>query len=160
MKMSYYPVDYADYTFQSGSGLFESTLRERSEVLFGERGPERFLKDYNGQTIWVSADIKAFLPESRWPDFLNVALGFSANNLYGGFSNSWQVNDESLSIESDLFPRSSQWVLALDYDLKSIKARSEFGRGVLRVLDIFKWPAPAVSYDTESGWAVHLVFLN
>ena len=160
MKMSYYPVSYPDQTFRSESGSFETTLRERSEVLFGERGIERFLKDYNGQTIWVSADIKAFFPESKWPDFLNVALGYSAGNLYGGFSNRWEVNDENLSIDSALFPRSQQWVLALDYDLKSIKARSEFGQGVLRFLDIFKWPAPAVSYDTEEGWGVHLIFLN
>ena len=160
MKMSYWPVDYPDYNFQSSSGSFESTLVERSEVLFGERSIERFLKDYNGQTIWVSADIKAFLPESRWPEFLNVALGYGANNLFGGFSNSWSVNDESLSIDTDLFPRSQQWVLALDYDLKSIKARSEFGRGLLRFLDIFKWPAPAISYDTREGWGVHLIFLN
>jgi len=160
MKMSYWPVAYPAYQAVSESGVFQVGLQQRSEALFGQRGIERFLKDYNGQTIWVSADIKEFAPASRWPDFLNIALGYSANNLYGGFSNSWEINDENISVDSNLFPRSQQWVLALDYDLKSIKARSDFSRGVLRFLDIFKWPAPAVSYDTEQGWGVHLVFLN
>ncbi len=35
----------------------DASLNERSNELFGSSSPERFLKDYNGQTYWASVNI-------------------------------------------------------------------------------------------------------
>jgi len=160
MKMSYWPVDYNSMPQSSETGLYEFTLRERSEALFGTSGIERFLKDYNGQTIWVSANVKSFWSESKWPSWLNLALGYSGHNIYGGFSNRWEINDENLSVNEAFYPRSGQWVLALDYDLTKIKTRRQLPKTLFKILNIFKWPAPGVSYDRDRGMVFHLVYRN
>ncbi len=160
MKMSYWPESYSEESFSSESGLFSTTQKERSKALFGSSGIERFLKDYNGQTIWLSANLRAFMPDSRIPKFLNLALGYSARNLYGGFANSWDLSGDTFVVDESQFPRSSQWILGLDINLESIYHSTEFGKALFKVLDIFKFPAPAVSYDTQDGFQFHLLFLN
>ncbi|MEL7160216.1 MAG: DUF2279 domain-containing protein, partial [Bacteroidota bacterium] len=57
---------------------------------FGEGLLERYLKDYNAQTIWLSVNPKAFLPKSNLPDWLNLAVGYGAENVYGAYGNSWR----------------------------------------------------------------------
>lgn len=57
--------------------------------LFGSNLPEWFLKDYNGQTYWLSVRVHSFLPESKfkdkYPPWLNVAVGYGAEGLEGGY---------------------------------------------------------------------------
>ena len=160
LKMSYYPVSYSRVPIYAESGLYETTLHDRSRALYGDSGAERFLKDYNGQTIWVSANIRSFLPESRWPKWLALAVGYSGHNIYGGFDNQWVINNEIISADTDLFPRSGQFVIALDYDLSQIKARKPFSKSLLKILNIFKWPAPGLLYDKDRGLAFHLIYRN
>jgi len=50
--------------------------------------------------------------------------------------------------------------LALDYDLLKVKHSTIFGKALFKVLNIFKFPAPGVSYDTHEGFKFHLLFLN
>lgn len=157
MKMSYWPVQHPRTVVSAQAGPSQTTLRARADNLYGEGVLERFLKDYNGQTIWLSVDLKAFMPDSRWPDFLDLALGYSAEHLYGGFDNAWET-DEAQFVLDGIYPRSRQWVLALDYDLSSLEMKSEFGRGLIRFLDIFKWPAPGVWHDSERGWGASLIW--
>lgn len=160
MKMSYWPVSYDQGLFTSISGANATSLDIRANQLYGKSGIEKFLKDYNGQTIWVSADIKAFFPDSKWPDILDLAIGYSAKNLYGGNTNTWEMEGETFRIDDLTQTRSRQWVLALDYDLSSVYHSTKFGTALFKVLDIFKYPAPGVSYDSHNGWAFHLFFLN
>ena len=160
IKMSYWPVDYDTAPVHSESGFLNMSLHDRSRALYGTSGIERFLKDYNGQTIWISANIKSFLPDSHWPDWLSLALGYSGHNLYGGFSNQWAINDETFTVDNISQPRSGQLVLALDYDFSKIKARRPFPQTLLKVMNIFKWPAPGVSYDRERGVVFHLIYKN
>lgn len=160
MKMSYWPVSYGQEPIYSENGISSISLRQRSEDLYGSGKIERFLKDYNGQTIWLSVDVGSFFPESRIPKILGLALGYSGQNLFGGFRNAWEVNDQSFLVDADLYPRSSQFILALDYNLQSVYHSTEFGKALFKVLNIFKFPAPAVSYDTKEGFKFHLVFLN
>jgi len=160
MKMSYWPINYSKSAIISESGMFLSSPFNRSRDLYGTGFMERFLKDYNGQTIWISGNLSSFFPKSRLPKFMSLALGFSVQNLYGGYDNRWEKNGEFYELDSGLFPRSSQFVLALDYDLLKIRAKSGFARSLLKFLNIFKLPAPAVSYDTQQGWRLHLLYLN
>jgi len=155
MKMSYWPVSYDDAPL-----IGNQSLRDRSRALYGESGIERFLKDYNGQTIWLSADLSACFPEANFPDWLSLAFGYSANNLYGGFENEWQVNGQNFTLSGDDYSRSSQFILALDYDLLSVYHSTTIGTALFKVLNTFKLPAPAVSYDTREGFKFHLFFLN
>jgi hypothetical protein len=43
-------------------------LNERSDELFGSSWIERMLKDYNGQTYWLSANLNHFSKDQIYPD--------------------------------------------------------------------------------------------
>ena len=42
------------------------------------------LKDYNAQTYWFSANLKSFFPEIKFTAWLNVAVGYGAEGMFGG----------------------------------------------------------------------------
>ena len=45
---------------------------------------EQILKDYNGQTYWLSVNLHSFAKESKIPKWLNVALGYGAEGMLSG----------------------------------------------------------------------------
>jgi uncharacterized protein YfiM (DUF2279 family) len=55
----------------------------RPEVL-GSTILEQILKDYNGQTYWLSANIHSFAKTSKFPKWLNVAIGYGAEGMITG----------------------------------------------------------------------------
>ncbi|MEI2711500.1 MAG: hypothetical protein V9E96_21190 [Chitinophagaceae bacterium] len=59
----------------------EPVLKERTDSIFGKNLLSRMLKDYNGQTYWLSANLKSFFPKSNLPAWLNVAVGYGAEGL-------------------------------------------------------------------------------
>jgi hypothetical protein len=63
-------------------------LNRRADDLFGNRTHlERMLKDYNGQTYWMSANLKSFFKKSNLPAWLNIAVGYGADGMFGGTEN-------------------------------------------------------------------------
>ena len=48
---------------------------------------QQVLKDYNGQTYWLSANIWSFNKESNFPRWLNVAFGYGADGMLYGENN-------------------------------------------------------------------------
>lgn len=160
LKMSYWPVKHSRATFPSENGLLTTSNYDRSVNLYGAGGIERLLKDYNGQTIWISANLSSFFPNAGLPKWLAIAGGYSAKHLYGGFSNEWDIDNQNFILDSQLYPRTSQFVLAIDYDLSKIKHSTEFGKALFKVLNIFKFPAPGLEYNKQDGFRFRLVFLN
>jgi hypothetical protein len=94
LKVSSTPITYPETLISSVNGNAQMTLRQRTRDLFGTGYTERFLKDYNAQTTWLSVNVHAFLrEESRFPPWLNVAIGYGAQNMFGGFENRWTDDD-------------------------------------------------------------------
>ncbi len=126
----------------------------RPNVL-GNNLPERMLKDYNAQTYWLSTNIKAFAPESKWPDWLCIAVGYGADGMIGGhdnvFDRDWVVYDYSH------IPRARQFYLAPDIDLTKIKTDSKLLKGVLIVANSIKFPLPALEYHSKNGFRGHII---
>lgn len=135
-------------------------LDRRAGDLYGEALPARLLKDYNAQTNWISINPASFSNKEKtwWPAFVNVAAGYSAENLYGGFGNAWSYNDFSYSLNSDEFPRYRQYILSLDIDFTRIPTRSPFLKTLFQCLNIFKVPAPALEYNNLNGMKWHWLF--
>ncbi|MEZ4983646.1 MAG: DUF2279 domain-containing protein [Saprospiraceae bacterium] len=142
----------------STSGASTYNLRQRHIDLYGRSLPERFLKDYNTMTIWASVNIHAFAPQSRWPRWLNVAAGYGADNLYGGFHNHWRDGEETYVLPVDAYPRTRQFYLSLDVDLKRIPTRKRWLQSVLSIVNFIKIPAPTLAWDTHRGWKLHPVY--
>lgn len=133
----------------STNGEATSSLRMRHLELYGSSIAERFLKDYNTMTIWASVSPKAFAPESRWPAWLNIAVGYGSENLYGGFSNTWSDDQgNSFVLPETDYPRYRQLYLSFDINLKKIPTKRPLLRSALSILNVIKIPAPALQWNT------------
>jgi len=114
----------------------------RPETL-GNGGLESVLKDYNGQTVWLSVNPSSFGPEKdrQFLPWLNVAIGYGANGMLGSDANP-DTNDEGVSLpEIDPY---RQYYLSLDLDLTKIKTNSHLLKTIFSVVGFLKIPAPAL----------------
>jgi hypothetical protein len=158
-KFSSSPPAYPDYLLLSEEMTAVMPLEKRGDLLFGSSLPERVLKDYNAQTIWLSANLHSLLGRPSFlPPWLNLALGYGAGNMYGGFENRWEYEGEEYRLSPQLFPRHQQFYLSLDIDLNRVAVRSPFLRTILGVLNAVKIPAPALEYNTLGKWRMHAIY--
>lgn len=122
----------------------EPMLHERADDLFGESWTERMLKDYNGQTYWLSANLRSFFPGSNLPAWLNIAVGYGADGMFGGFENKWTDGDPGSPIDRTDIKRHRQWYLSPDICFSKIKTNKKGLKVLFSALDIFKFPAPSL----------------
>lgn len=128
------------------------TLEERAKDLFGKNILQTFLKDYNAQTIWLSVNLHSFMrKESRFPKWLNLAVGYGAENMFGGFENEWADFDVEYELSAEEYPRYRQWYISPDVDLSKIKTKSKLVNTLLCMANIFKFPAPALEMNGKGG---------
>ncbi len=125
----------------------DASLNRRSDVLFGKSSPERFIKDYNGQTYWASASIKSFLPKSNLPDWLCISIGYGAEGMFGGEENIAKDENGNIIFDRRDIKRYRQWYLAPDIDLTKIKTNKKGLRFLFTVLSAFKFPAPSLEFS-------------
>lgn len=129
-----------------------TTIRERTDDLFGTNLLQTFIKDYNAQTIWASVNIHSFLKdENRFPKWLNIAVGYGAENMFGGFENKWEVEGNTFQTDDARYPRYRQFVMSPDIDLTKIKTKSKPLKVLLGMVNIFKIPAPALVINGKGG---------
>ena len=132
------------FKFSSFPAYYAEELDKRANTLFGQSFPERLLKDYNGQTYWLSFNLKSFAQKSQLPSWLNLAVGYGAKGLWGGFENRAFDNDGILTFNRSDIPRQRQWYLSPDIDFTKIKTRKRLVRTTLSLLNMLKLPAPAL----------------
>lgn len=122
----------------------DASLNDRSDILFGKNTVSRFLKDYNGTTFWISVTPKSFFPESKLPAWLQFSIGTGAEGMFGAFDNTGKDKQGNIIFNRPDIKRYRQWYLAPDIDLTKIKTNKKGIRLLLDVLNIFKFPAPAM----------------
>lgn len=130
--------------FSTHYASYDPTLEPRVKNLFGNSVPERFLKDYNAQSYWLSVPLCNIFPDARLPKWLSIAVGYGAEGMFGGFSNVAYDKDGNLSFDRRDIRRYRQWYLAPDIDLTKIRTHSHFMRSLLKALNALKIPAPAL----------------
>ena len=146
-KFSFHRKDYND-----------ANLEKRSDDLFGSSWYERMLKDYNAQTYWFSANIKSFFPKSNLPAWLNIAVGYGADGMFGGFENVGKDANGNIIFDRRDIPRVRQFYLAPDIDFTKIKTKSKFLKTILFGLNAFKCPAPALMIDSKGKFKIYAVY--
>ncbi|MBD0287780.1 MAG: DUF2279 domain-containing protein [Flavisolibacter sp.] len=133
--------------FSTHNRHYDASLKKRAHDLFGSDLPSRILKDYNGQTYWASFNLNSFLPDTKWPSWLNIALGYGAEGMFGGFENiAFDKNGSRTFYRPDI-KRYRQWYIAPDIALSRIKTRNKFLKSTFAVLNILKIPAPAIEWS-------------
>jgi hypothetical protein len=122
---------------------YEASLQPRVKGLYGSKGTERFLKDYNGQTHWWSINLKSFAKKSNIPSWLNIAVGMGADGMLGGFDNSWKDVNNNTITRFDI-ARQRQFYLAPDIDFTKIRTNKKGLKILFYVLNLVKFPAPGL----------------
>jgi VanZ family protein len=121
----------------------------RPNVL-GKSLAEKALKDYNGQTYWLSVNMGDFLPkQSKYPKWLSIAVGYGAEEVV--------YNHESTNYKLG-FDAHRQYYLSPDLNLMHFKGRSKFLNTALYVLSIVKVPAPTLEYNRKEGFKLHALY--
>ncbi len=139
-KISYHPTRYAKY---------------RPELL-GSNFGERMLKDYNGHTFWFSANIHSFLKdESKFPRWINVAIGFGADGLTGGLENP-EFDEAGNSIPKLI--RRRQFYISLDVDLTKIRTKKKWLRTIFKAVNLIKLPFPTVEFNSIEKVKFHPIY--
>ncbi len=113
---------------------------------------EQLLKDYNGQTYWLSANLQAFTKSNLIPNWLNVAVGYGANGLLTGKSE----NNTVLGLNN--YPRERQFYLSLDIDLTKIRTKNRILKTVFSTINFLKIPAPTLEYQASGKWKGHWIY--
>lgn len=118
-------------------------LSNRSNELFGT-GVQRFLKDYNGQSYWLSTAPAAWIPNCKLPAWLQISIGSGAEGMFGGYSNIGKNPDGSIHFSRPDIKRYRQWYLAPDIDLTKIHTRKKGIKTLLNIINIIKFPTPGL----------------
>ena len=136
----------------------EADLNARADQLYGKTAIERFIKDYNAQSYWLSANIHSFFPDTKLPRWLNVSVGYGAEGMFGGTKNIGLDKSGNVVFDRTDIRRYRQWYLAPDINFTKIRTNKKAVKILLFVLNSFKFPAPALEYSNGSLKGHWIVF--
>jgi hypothetical protein len=121
---------------------------QRPNVL-GNGWTQEWLKDYNGQTYWLSFDVWALTGKKKLiPKWLNITTGFGAKGMIS--ANEPSNNDLGLFSQR-------QFYFGLDLDLSHIKTKNKLLNTIIFLADMIKIPAPTFEYN-KKGWKFHALY--
>ncbi|GAA4885702.1 DUF2279 domain-containing protein [Flaviramulus aquimarinus] len=132
-------------------GFHQTQYAEQRPDKLGESFLEQVLKDYNGQTYWLSANLHDFFKESKIPKWLNIAVGYGAEGMLTA------VNDvDSQVLTSN--ERYRQYFLSFDVNLNNINTNSKLLKSIFSVFNMIKIPFPTVEFN-KKGAVFHLFYI-
>ncbi len=111
---------------------------------------EQVLKDYNGQTYWLSFNLYSFFKESKIPKWLNVAVGYGVDGMLSGVKD---IDNQLLTTIN----RQRQFYLSFDVNLNKIRTNSRLLKSVFSVFNVIKIPFPTVEFN-KKGCVFHLFY--
>jgi hypothetical protein len=150
--VSEYAFDYQDLVFNAaglGYGMLQTSVPALRNFNLkwsyvpdgGYRFPPRFTEHYDAHTYWLTVNVNNLLPESLepyWPDVLQLGVGYSV---------------------ADRVSR-SEVVVGLDFNLEVLEPSSPDLALILRTMNTFHYPAPAVKFSEKRTPEYRLFHLN
>ena len=117
----------------------------------GDGLSQEFLKDYNGQTYWLSLNLHSFFKDSKIPKWLNVAFGYGADGMISGNN---ETGNEAIVYQEPY----RQYYFSLDVDLTRIKTESHVLKTVFDVFNLIKIPFPTMEFNDKNGIKFHAIY--
>ena len=130
MKFSYSPSEFAKY---------------KPNVL-GSSFQESLIKDYNGQTYWLSFSMNE-LGMKKMPSWLNLAIGYGGDGMTGALKNI--IRDSKNNIIPS-YNRNRQFYFSFDIDLNKIKTKNKLLKTCFKSIGFIKFPAPAIEISNKN----------
>ncbi len=120
-------------------------------TVLGSTFSERFLKDYNGQTYWMSFSPTLFFKSSKIPSWLCLSVGYSVDQKLVG--NTEKYIDVNTNIT---YLSKRQYIFSLDIDFSKLSIKKEWLRIIVKQFNFIKIPFPALIFSngkfTSSGF--------
>lgn len=123
----------------------------RPEVL-GSTYSEQIVKDYNGQTYWLSANVYSFFKGSKIPKWFNVAVGYGATGMLTG--KDVPTNNVFLPEQEQM----RQFYFSIDADLTKIHTKSHLLKTFFSLVNMIKIPAPTVGINGRGNVKFHPIY--
>lgn len=111
----------------------------------GELGtnlPERMLKDYNGQSYWLSFNLSSFMGKNSFPKWINADIGYGAYGMTGAVKNPSIVDGKAVPS----FTRQRKLFFGITGAFTANKSTT-----YPSWLNIFKVPSPVVEWNLKSN---------
>ena len=122
-KFSYHPTDFA-------------AIRPN---VFGSSFPESLLKDYNGQTYWLSFSPGSFTKGDQFPEWLCFSIGYSAHDKLVG-SEEYYL-DETTGLD---YHSKRELIFSMDIDFSKLPVKKPWAKMLVKQLNYLKVPFPAL----------------
>ncbi|GGD05534.1 DUF2279 domain-containing protein [Hyunsoonleella pacifica] len=129
-------------------GFQQSRYADLNPEKLGNSFSEQILKDYNGQTYWLSFNLHSFFKDSKIPKWLNVALGYGGEGMLTGT----RVTDNQMLTT---IPRFRQFYLSLDVNLSNLRTKSALLKSIFSIFNMIKIPFPTLEFN-KNGAVFHL----
>ncbi len=124
----------------------------RPEVL-GSTFGESFLKDYNGQTYWLSFSPGTFFKNSRVPKWACISVGYSVHEKLVGDADTYFDATSGIT-----YSAKREVKLSLDIDFSKLPIKRPWLKAVVKQFNYLKIPFPTLIYRGDkfvgswSGW--------
>ncbi len=131
LKISFHPSEYSKY---------------HPEEL-GDNIWQEMLKDYNGQTYWVSIAVASFLPKGyKIPGWACLDFGYGAEGMVSAVTNPpvYDANGNEL-----FFDRYRKYYVSLDVDLTKIPTKSAPLKAAFGAVSFIKVPMPTIRFSRK-----------
>ena len=123
---------FSKQIFQPKFSFHQTVYAEMRPQVLGSNFMESMLKDYNGQTYWISFS-PGQLGVKKWPKWMMISVGHSIDARLKGNSSNF------MGYESH-----REFLFSLDLDLSEIQIKSRFLRSLFKVINCVKIPFPAI----------------
>jgi hypothetical protein len=133
---------------------WESNYSHKANGYLGKTTMDRLLKDYNGHTYWFSMPVNRLIFNKHIPSWLNIAVGYGANGMYGEYGNISGYNGAEIPVTT----RYRQYLLSLDIDWTKIKTRSKFLKVILQGMTFIKLPFPTLEYNSKGNFKPYWLY--
>lgn len=135
------PFIYPKYSFR------RSSLAGIRPSLLGNGLQEEWIKDYNGQTYWLSFDMHQIW--TSFPRWLNIAVGYGAHNMI--------FADDQANINAGYDPY-RQYFFSIDFDFSYLKTNSKLLNTLIYFVNMIHLPAPALEFNRVGGFQWHWLY--
>lgn len=136
LKFSYHPTEFTSMRPSVLGGSFFQSL----------------LKDYNGQTYWMSFSPSTFMKSSKIPKWLCFSFGYSVNQKLVGDKEVYFDQKTNTTYHSQ-----REWLFSLDIDFSRIPIKRMWLKTICKELNYIKIPFPALIYSNHKfgGYGVY-----
>ena len=142
--------------FKLKNSYHETEFSKIRPNLLGGSLPQKMLKDYNGQTYWLSGNLQYLTGYKKIPNWLCASVGYSINGFVGATDNIFE--SKGITYNYSNIRRYNQFYLSLDVDLSKINTKYKWLNSLIHTFGLFKVPFPAIEFNKVDRFKLHPLY--